>query len=73
MNAQRGNIIAVDVAGYQVDVASIGLSGEILTESRMPLDLERKTPTLAVIESITEMAETVGWDRVLGRTDLRMW
>ncbi len=63
---ERGAVIGVDVAGYQVDVAEIDLAGRILRKERTPLDLERKTPTLAVIESITKMAEEIGWDEVLG-------
>lgn len=66
VSAERGKIIAVDVAGYQVDVAVVGLSGKIELKERTVLDLERKTPTLAVIESISKMADQVGWDNVIG-------
>lgn len=66
ISVERGMVIGVDVAGYQVDVATVDLSGSILRKERTPLDLERKTPTLAVIESITNMAEAVGWDEVIG-------
>ena len=64
--AEAGTIIAVDAAGYQVDAAAIDLGGKILRRERTALNLERKTPTLAVIESITKMADEIGWNQIVG-------